>query len=110
MENLNRIINFIKTKKYDYIKILDITNISIISDFFIILSLPNLRSIDSLLDDIIELCNKYNIEIKNIEGKTTGWIIIDLYDIVIHLFTEDDRKYFNLEKIWIDAKEIKIED
>ncbi|MDO5564390.1 MAG: ribosome silencing factor [Eubacteriales bacterium] len=105
---LNTIYEFLKTKKIENISILDISDISIISDYFVIVSIDNMRLLEALKNDIVKVCTKENIIIKNIEGDNSPWILIDLVDVVIHLFIESERKFYNLEKIWADAKRIEL--
>lgn len=107
-KNLKKIIEFIKNKKTVYIKLIDISKVSSFSDYFLIMSMDNMRSVESISKDLEDFINAENINIKSIEGKATPWILIDCYDFIIHIFKEEDRKYYNIEKIWADCKEIEI--
>ena len=49
------------------------------------------------------------IEPKNIEGRATGWILMDYGTVVVHIFLPDAREYYNLERLWSDAKEVDTE-
>lgn len=105
---LKELLNFLNAKKTKYIKLLDIRNITEIADYFIILSMDNMRAVNSIKDELIDLIEEHNITVRNIEGNNSNWILIDLNDIIIHIFNEEDRKFYDLEKIWADAKEITI--
>lgn len=107
-KNLNKIIEYIKDKKTTYIKLLDISKVSCFADYFLIISMDNQRSLESIAKDIEDYMIKESINIKSIEGKSTPWILIDCYDYIIHIFKEEDRQYYNIEKIWADCDEINI--
>ena len=107
-DKLNKIISFIKEKKYSYLKILDISKISTLCDYFVIISFNNIRTLEVVEDELEDYVAKYNIDIRNSEGKGTNWILLDLDDIIIHLFNENDRTFYNLEKLWADADIIDV--
>ena len=72
---------------------------------FIIGTALNERHAKTVSDVIEEKAKENDIEIHNIEGYDTGkWILIDLYDIIIHIFTQNERKTYDLEKLWRDGK------
>lgn len=103
IDKLNKIINFLKEKKYSYLKILDISKISILCDYFVIISFNNMRMLEVVEDELEDFVAKLDIEARNSEGKGTNWILLDLNDIIIHLFNENNRSFYNLEKLWADA-------
>lgn len=109
--NIKKILNFIKQKKTSYVKLIDISKIpNVIVDYLLIISMDNKRSVESITDDIIDYIYKENIPIKGIDGKNTfSWIVIDLFDYMIHIFNDEDRKYYNLEKNWADGESIDID-
>ena len=107
-DKLNNIVNFLKEKKYSYIKILNISKISILCDYFIIISFNNMRTLEVVEDELEDFVATQNIDIRSSEGKGTNWIILDLNDIIIHLFNENDRNFYNLEKLWLDADIVDI--
>ena len=106
--NLNIIFKFLSNKKYSYLKILDIENISSLASYFFIISFDNIKSVESISDELMYILEKNNIKINHIDGIKTGWIVFDLIDIIIHIFNENDREFYNLEKTWADAKVINI--
>ena len=107
-DKLNKITSFLKEKKYSYLRILDISKISTLCDYFVIVSFNNMRTLEVVEDELEDNVSKYNIDIRNSEGKGTNWILLDLDDIIVHLFNENDRAFYNLEKLWADAEVIDI--
>ena len=95
-------------KKADYIKILDMRSRLIITDYFIIISAKNTRLTRRIEEEIcIHLKNNKLYPI-NISGLAEGnWILVDYDDFVIHIFTDEFRQYYDLERLWKDSKIIK---
>jgi len=95
-------------KKADYIKILDMRSRLVITDYFLIISARNTRLTRRIEEEIrLNLKNSGRYPL-NVSGQSEGnWILIDYDDFVIHIFTEELREYYQLEKLWRDSKEIK---
>jgi ribosome-associated protein len=97
-------------KKADYVKILDMRSRLIITDYFIIISAKNTRLTQRIEEDICFNLKKLKFYSKNITGASEGnWILIDYDDFVIHVFTEEFRQFYDLERLWKDSAEIKWE-
>lgn len=95
-------------KKADYIKILDMRSRLIITDYFIIISAKNTRLTRRIEEEICISLKSNNWYPINKSGLAEGnWILVDYDDFVIHIFTNEFREYYQLEKLWRDSKEIK---
>ena len=95
-------------KKANDISIIDIEKISTLADYFIIASGTNRNQVQAMCDEVDERLGKAGFEPKHIEGyNSANWILLDYGDIVIHLFDEENRLFYDLERIWRDG--IKIE-
>ena len=93
------------------IKVLEIKDISPIADYFIIASGTNSNQIKAMADSVEEALYKAGFRLNHSEGMQTGsWILLDFSDIIVHLFNEEDRNFYNLERIWVDAKEVAPDD
>lgn len=89
------------------IKVLDISEISPIADYFLIASGGNPNQIKAMADAVEENLYKAGFRLNHSEGMQTGsWILLDFGDIIVHLFNEEDREFYSLERIWGDAKEV----
>ena len=87
------------------IDMLDIRNVSVISDYFIIASGSNKNQVQAMTDNVEDELAKEKIYSNHVEGYGSGsWILLDYDDIIIHLFNEDDRAFYGLEKIWSDGQ------
>ena len=103
--------NAIDEKKGNDIRVIDISKISSISDYFIIASGNNIRQVQSISDNITEILGKNGFNYKSIEGFESGsWILIDYGDVIIHIFNQEDRRFYDLERIWRDGVTIPNEE
>lgn len=95
-------------KKGMDIKALEITEISSVADYFLLVTGTSSTHIRALADEVDEELSKLGVEPDHIEGKSTGWILLDYKSVVVHIFTAQERRLFNLEKLWGDAKEVDL--
>ncbi len=101
----------LEDKKGEDIRILDISNVSIIADYFVIASGSNTNQLLAMCDDVQEKLHKAGLDLRQMEGnRSSSWILLDYGDIIIHLFSRDDRLFYDLERIWGDGKEVDIAD
>ena len=83
--------------------------VTIVSDYFIIASGTSNTHAKSLADDIeYEIKTRFGIDPEHIEGRATGWILLDYGTVIVHVFQHEDREYYNLEKLWADAEKVDI--
>ena len=103
-------------KVLDEKKAVDITaikteEITIVSDYFIIASGTSNTHAKSLADDVeYEIKTRFGIDPEHIEGRATGWILLDYGTVLVHIFTQDNREYYNLERLWADANVVDLSD
>ena len=97
-------------KKGEDIKIIEIGKLSTVADYFIIANGSNAPHVESLVDNVEEELLKEHIHAERIEGvRSSGWILMDYSDVVIHVFSKEDRLFYDLERIWRDGKEVDVE-
>ena len=98
-------------KKGENIKILDISKVSVIADYFVIANGSNINQVQALADNVKEELYKLGLESKNVEGyRSASWILLDYTDVIVHVFSKDDRFFYDLERIWRDGREIEVKD
>ncbi len=91
-------------KKASDIQVIDIRNISVIADYFIVASASNQSQMNALLDAVDEKMYKNGHHALHVEGnRDSTWILMDYEDIIVHLFSAEDRLFYNLERIWKDG-------
>ena len=95
-------------KKAEDIRIIDIRDVSVIADYFIIASGTNKNQVQAMADNVEETLLKAGFQPKNLEGyQTANWILLDYGDIIVHIFSAEDRIFYDLERIWRDGKTIE---
>ncbi len=97
-------------KKGEDIQIIEIKDISIIADYFIIANGTNASQVDALVSSVEDKLGREGYQPKRIEGvRSASWILMDYGDVVVHVFSKEDRLFYNLERIWRDGKSIAID-
>ncbi|MHC5227229.1 ribosome silencing factor [Enterococcus sp. LJL99] len=92
------------SKRAEEIVALDVRELSLLADYFMICQATSERQINAVIDEIIEKEEEAQIEVKRVEGKDGGkWVLIDLGDVIVHVFQTSERSFYNLEKLWSDA-------
>ncbi|MBQ4645305.1 MAG: ribosome silencing factor [Clostridia bacterium] len=107
-ELMKNIVATLDSKKATNIKSLEITELSSVADYFVIATGTSGTHIRALSDEVQDALTKQGVEPRNVEGKSTGWILLDYNTVVVHLFTPDQRETYSLEHLWGDAKEFDI--
>jgi ribosome-associated protein len=91
------------------IRALDLREITSFSDYFIICSGSNPRQIQTIADEIEQRLKKLGERAHNIEGyENAEWVLMDYGDYLVHIFSEKARLYYDLERLWRDAKPVKL--
>lgn len=96
-------------RKAKDITVIDIAGQSSFADFFVNATAGSARQLGALLEDAEESAEKLGLQEKGVEGKPgTGWMLIDLGDIIVNIFTEETREKYALDKIWGDCEKTTI--
>jgi len=109
MEKLKLIKELLENKKAEDIVILDVSNLTNLADYFVIATANSPTHARALADYLEEELEKEGYTIDHVEGKEYGnWILIDLIDTIVHIFTPETREYYGLEWIWADAQKVEV--
>ncbi|MGN0369784.1 MAG: ribosome silencing factor [Butyrivibrio sp.] len=101
----------IEDKKGENIRIIDISGVSVIADYFIIANGNNVNQVQAIADSVDEIMVKNNLPAGRIEGyNSANWILMDYGNVIVHIFSKEDRLFYDLERIWRDGKNIEIGD
>lgn len=88
---------------------LDVANLTPVAEYFVITHGKNEKQVQAIVDAVEEAVEKEGFEVRSIEGKDGGkWILMDLNDVIVHVFYYADREFYNLEKLWSDAPIVNI--
>ena len=101
----------LEDKKAEDITIKDIIEVSVLADNFIIADGSNRNQVQAMADSAEEALGRAGYDAKQIEGyQSANWILMDYKDIIVHVFSKEDRAFYDLERIWRDGKQISKED
>lgn len=96
-------------KKAKNVLILDLKGLTIIADFFVISSGESTTHVRAIAESIEEKAKKSGIKPLGVEGLThSHWVLIDYGDVIIHIFEEGTRSFYEIEKLWMDAQSIPL--
>jgi ribosome-associated protein len=97
-------------KKAQDVIVLDVGNLTSIADFFIICSGRSNRQVGAIADHIERSLKDQKIKPLSVEGKNDGhWVLMDYGDVIIHVFFEETRRFYDLEGLWVDARRMTTE-
>ena len=98
----------LEDKKGEDIRVIDIHGVSVLADYFVIADGSNASQVKEMADNVEEELGKAGHECRQIEGyQTAGWILMDYGDLIVHIFSRDDRLFYDLERIWRDGKVVE---
>ncbi|MBQ9990713.1 MAG: ribosome silencing factor [Lachnospiraceae bacterium] len=111
LEMAKTVVQALEDKKGEDIQIIDISEISPIADYFILASGGNRSQIQAMADAVEEKMHQKHHFLKQIEGyDSANWILMDFYDVIVHIFDRDSRIFYDLERIWRDGKQVDTAD
>jgi ribosome-associated protein len=104
-------IKALEDKKAEDIKVIDISEVSVIADYFIIANGSNRSQIQAMSDNVEEVLGRAGYPVRQIEGyQNANWVLLDFNDVIIHIFDKENRLFYDLERIWRDGKQIAVEE
>jgi ribosome-associated protein len=91
------------------VKILDLRDVTTFADFFVVCSGANSRQIQAIANEIETQLRDLGERPNSVEGyQNAEWVLMDYGDYLVHVFTEKAREYYDLERLWRDAKTVKV--
>ena len=108
-EQAVEMIKALDSKKADDIKMFEITEVSSLCDYMIIASGQSSTKVKALAEEVEYKLDEAGISVSHIEGhRNESWILLDYVDIIVHVFSDEAREYYNLERLWQDGKEVDL--
>ena len=100
-------IKALEDKKAEDIHVIDISEVSVVADYFIIANGSNRSQIQAMADNVQEVLGRAGYAMRQVEGyNTANWILMDFGDVIVHIFDKENRLFYDLERIWRDGKAI----
>ena len=108
-EKALKILRFALKKKAKDPVVIDISGIAHFCDYFVLCSGTSPRHTRAIYEEIIKSSKKNNIDIHHCEeDSSSSWLLVDYFDIIVHIFTEESRKFYDIERLWREAKKVRI--
>ena len=109
LELVKKVASALEDKKAEDITVIDIREVSSIADYFIIANGNNANQLVAMQDAVDEAMYTNGVHSKQVEGNNNStWILMDYQDIIVHLFSKEDRLFYDLERIWRDGKIVEL--
>ncbi len=103
-------IKAMQDKKAEDIRLIDISEVSVVADLFIIAGGSNRSQIQAMCDNVEEKLGRSGYTVRQIEGyDTANWILMDFGDIIVHIFDKENRLLYDLERLWRDGRELDLD-
>jgi len=113
MQPIDMAKNIVKTldeKKAHNIEVIRVSDVTILADYFIIASANNATLVKALADETEHALEQKGVRPSHVEGRATQWILIDYASVVVHVFYEQTREFYSLERLWKDGERIDVEE
>jgi ribosome-associated protein len=105
---MNLVVEAADDKKAINMVTLNLQGISMIADYFVICHGNSETQVQAIATEIRKKAEEHGIRVRGLEGMDTArWVLVDLGDVVVHVFHRDDREYYNIERLWSDAKVVE---
>jgi ribosome-associated protein len=89
---------------------LDLTTVSGIADYFVVVSARSRTHADTIAESVRQALRERGARLRHVEGNAdSGWLLMDYGDVIVHVFLEDTRRFYDLERLWGDAPLITVE-
>ncbi len=109
-EKVKAIVKAAQEKKAMNVEILEIGSLTVVTDYFVICSGESTTQVRTIVDYIEESLKKQGFRPSGVEGYThSHWVLMDYGDVIVHVFEEETRRYYDIEKLWLDAPRVEIE-
>lgn len=104
-----KIVDILQDKKAEDIAIVEVQELTIIADYFVIASGRSQAHMNAMYDGLTREIDDTGLELKGRDGgKVSGWIALDFGDVIVHIFKDEEREFYDLERLWADAPIEKI--
>ena len=101
----------LEEKKAEGISVLDLKGISSVTDYFVIATGNSVPQLRAMRDSVLEGLKERGVSVFGVDAEPqSGWIVIDVFDFIVHLFLPEPRSHYSLETLWRDAEVVTLEE
>ena len=100
--------NALNEKKARQLNAVKVSDLTVLADYFLMCTATSSIHVRALADEVEEKLSENGVQPHHIEGKATGWIVLDYGTVIIHIFDRSQREFYNLDKMWSDGEQIDL--
>ena len=108
LDIVKKIVKALDDKKGNDIQVIKIEELTIVADYFVICTANSNTHVRALADEVEYQLEEAGIKPDHVEGRSTGWVLLEYKGVVVHIFLEESRNYYNLERLWEDGEKIDV--
>lgn len=108
LEIVKKAVRTLDQKKALDVEVIGITQLTIIADYFVLASGSSTTQVKALADEVEFQLKEAGVAPLHIEGRATGWIVLDYGSVVVHVFQNEQREYYQLERLWTDGEKLDV--
>lgn len=106
---MNTTVQAVEDKKAHNVVVLNLKGISLLADYFVICHGNSDTQVQAIATEVRKRADELGVTVRGVEGfDTARWVLVDLGDVVVHVFHRDEREYYNIERLWSDAKVVEL--
>lgn len=105
-EILTKAANALNEKKAKEINAVKIGDLTVLAEYFLMCTATSSTHVRALCDEVEEKLEEAGVKPHHIEGRTTGWIVLDYGTVIVHIFSRNDREFYGLDKMWSDGEAV----
>lgn len=102
--------NALNEKKAKHISAIKVSELTVIADYFVIATAASSTQIRAYTDEVEAKLEEAGVTPHHIEGKSSGWTVLDYGSVIVHIFMADQREFYGLDKMWSDGEAVNIDD
>ncbi len=111
LEQAKETAKILSDKKGLNVKVIGIADVSVIADYMVIATGNSSTHVKALADEVEEQLDDMGISVSHVEGyRSNSWILLDYIDVIVHVFSNEAREYYDLERLWEDGTDVDISD
>ncbi|MEG0753642.1 MAG: ribosome silencing factor [Angelakisella sp.] len=108
---VSKIVKTLDSKQAVDITAMKISDLTTIGDYFVVASGNSNAQVKALAEEVENQLSKLGIEPKKVEGGQSAlWILMDYYDVIVHIFYKETREFYSIERLWADAPRVDIDE